>query len=148
MGGGQRCSQTFYQKKVWTCFKGASSKVVFIKKFVLGSLKSFCVLKLSTFCMLLNNTYLSFQNKRYSTIFIYDDLGIVTKQRIANIMPGLSCSSSVLGTTSLTMQTTGSWCLSSLTSPVRLTSASPPWALGRGGQFLSPITSSVKTLGG
>ena len=58
--------------------------------------------------MLLNNTYLSFQNKRYSTIFIYDDLGIVTKQRIANIMPGLSCSSSVLGTTSLTMQTTGS----------------------------------------
>ena len=22
MGGGQRCSQTFFRKKVWTCFKG------------------------------------------------------------------------------------------------------------------------------
>ena len=42
MGGrGHRRSQTFYRKKVWTCFKGeggqrASSKVVFCKKVCFG----------------------------------------------------------------------------------------------------------------
>ena len=42
MGGGQRPSQTFFRKKVWTCFKGggggqrASSKVVFCKKVCFG----------------------------------------------------------------------------------------------------------------
>ena len=45
-----------------------------------------------------------------------------------------------------TRVTTDLCCPSFLTSPTRLTSASPPWALRRGGQFLSPITSSVRAM--
>ena len=55
--------QTFYRKKVWTCFKGGGGSKgrvqssFFVKKFVLGSLKSFSVLKLSTFYMLINMNF-------------------------------------------------------------------------------------------
>ena len=59
MGGGQQRSQTFYQKKLWTCFKGRGGSKGLIQSSFLEknlfwrSLKSFSVLKLSTFYMLL-----------------------------------------------------------------------------------------------
>ena len=55
MGGGQRRSQTFYQKKVWTCFKGGGGSKGLVQSSFLQkkstyfkSMNSFLVLNWST----------------------------------------------------------------------------------------------------
>ena len=77
LGGGIGAAKLFSEKRYGHVLRGeagqrAMSKVVFLKKFVLGSLKSFAVLKLSTFYMLQNmNFNITYLPKPYQKNFTF-----------------------------------------------------------------------------